>query len=137
MAELRARMRRIMINGTTMSIPLSPDVATSRNVDLGYLDLIHELPTELILRIFLFLVVDDVLRCSLVSKRWHCLVCDLEAYFKGACATFGLSNTTLSKERWRYTNYREMDGDRCKKAATFANCSSASLSLSYFGAASI
>ena len=73
--------------------------------DVGF---IYFLPPEMVVKIFMCLLLDDVLRCSLVNKRWHSTVYDLEEYFLCACATFGLSSKTVSKERWRYSSYREL-----------------------------
>ena len=87
---------------------VSEDVARSLDENQDKVDLVSELPPELVLRIFLYLLVDDVIRCSLVNKRWNRLVCDLDAYFRNACVTFGLSSTIVYKERRRYANYRAL-----------------------------
>ena len=71
-------------------------------------DFLSCLPPELVVNLFRYLSLDDVLGFSLVSRRWYRLVCGLEEYFRDACTTFGLSSTTVSRERWRYASYREL-----------------------------
>lgn len=94
------------LNDTKMTTDLSIAVLPRPNED--QVDLLSGLPQEVVLRIFLFLPVDDVFRCSAINRRWHRFVCDLEAYFKDACVSFGLFNLAVSKDKWRYASYREL-----------------------------
>ena len=71
-------------------------------------DFVASLPPELVLKIALFLGVEDVVRCLSVSSLWYSLLGGLEPYWTRACATFGLPDGMIRQLRSQYTSARDV-----------------------------
>ena len=71
-------------------------------------DFVSQLPPEVVLDIVSNLGVEDVVRCLLVSKRWHDTLCGLEPYWRRACLEYGLPEHVVRKLKLRYPTSRAL-----------------------------
>ena len=64
------------------------------------MDFFSSLPPELILKIALYLGIEDVVNCLLVNRKSYDLLTGLEPYWRRACTRYGLSGRVLEKIKY-------------------------------------
>ena len=78
------------------------------NINPPSVDFFSLLPPEIVLKVLLYLAIEDVVQCLLVCRVWYELLSGLEPYWRRACVEFGLSETIVRRLRSQFVSSKAL-----------------------------